>query len=131
MQVNDGHDSQSAEAISAARLSCVSNTVFVDETRRYVARILPERKLFNRVLQAHIDIAAPALQADLDALLTSVVRKQNEEQTKLLTAVLVQSEGRVLETMGTMRVEISADNARSCRSSQLRCAPRWMGFRSS
>jgi hypothetical protein len=111
MQARDGESQQSADAISAVRNSCVSNTAFVDETRRYVARSLPERKLRKRGLQTHIDIAAPALQADLDNLLTSVVREENEEQTKLLSAVLVQSEGRVLQRMGTMRLDISADNA--------------------
>jgi hypothetical protein len=111
MQSRDGESQQSADAISAVRNSCVSNTAFVDQTRRYVVRSLPERKLRSRGLQTHIDIAAPALQADLDNLLTSVVREQNEEQTQLLTSVLVQSEGRVLQSMGTMRLDISADNA--------------------
>jgi hypothetical protein len=111
MQARDGESQQSVDAISAVRNSCVSNTAFVDQTRRYVARILPERKLRSRGLQTHIDIAAPALQADLDNLLTSVVREQNEEQTKLLTAVLDQSEGRVLQDITAMRLDISADNA--------------------
>ncbi len=66
MQARDGHATQSAEAISAVRKSSVSNTTFVDETRRYVARSLPERKLHNRGLQTHIDITAAVLQADLD-----------------------------------------------------------------
>ena len=61
LQARDGHDPQSTQAISAARKSSVSNTTFVEETKCYLARVLPQRKQRARGLQKHIDITAPAL----------------------------------------------------------------------
>lgn len=77
------------------------------QTRDYVARSLPDRTQRSGLLSAYIETGVPALERDLDALLTAVVREQNEQKTTVLKAAVVESEDRITVTMGTVRAEIS------------------------
>ncbi len=77
------------------------------ETRDYLERSLSDRIQSSGRLSDYIETGTPVLQRDLDDLLTSVVREQNEQQTTVLKTAVVESEDRITVEIGTVRAEIS------------------------
>ena len=81
MQCRFTGDELTATLIDVARGQLVSNTVFVVQTRGYMAERLPERKQRNCALTKQLDTDAPEMHVELDRL-KSVVRTQNDCQIR-------------------------------------------------
>jgi len=81
-----------AAAIATTRRQCASCADFVGNTKKNIGLSLPDRKQNQCRLSKHLEVDEPAMQMQMDRLegiVKGVVRTENEDQTKVLTAALI------------------------------------------
>jgi len=100
-------DANTAAATSAAVAKNLSDAAYMQDTRRFVAERMPNKKQRACALSHQLDCVVPGLQATLDTI-RSAVTQANEAQTEVLGTKLEGFEERLMAKLDGIQESVTA-----------------------